>query len=88
MVLRLNWRCGEGTGSTSGGYKASDPETNMGCQVNHLWDNERKFFYGYEALVGRTGSWMGFRYVGTYQTLGAALQACEARLNWAPPVRR
>jgi hypothetical protein len=36
MALRLNWRCGDPTGPTSGGYKASDPETNMGCQVNHL----------------------------------------------------
>ena len=51
----------------------------MGCQVNHLWDNDRKFLYGYEALVGRTGSWSGFKYVGTFQTLGAAL---------APHVRR
>jgi hypothetical protein len=87
MVLRLNWRCGDPTGPTSGGYKASDPETNMGCQVNHLWDNDRKCFYGYEALVGRTGSWSGFKYIGTYQTLGAALSACEARLNWASPIR-
>ncbi len=57
----------------------------MGCQVNHLWDNDRKFFYGYDALVGRTGSWSGFKRLGTSQTLGAALAACEAQLNWSPP---
>jgi hypothetical protein len=26
------------------------PETNMGCQINHLWDGHRHFFYGYQAL--------------------------------------
>jgi hypothetical protein len=31
MVLRLTWRCGDPSGPTSGGYKATDPETNMGC---------------------------------------------------------
>jgi hypothetical protein len=37
MVLRLNWRCGDASGQlASGGCKASDPETNLGCQVNHL----------------------------------------------------
>jgi len=67
MVLRLTWRC---TGPDAG-YKARDDETDMGCQINHLWDNDRKFFYGYEALAGRTGSWSGFKYIGTYQTLGS-----------------
>jgi hypothetical protein len=52
MILRLTWHCD----GPDAGYKARDRETNMGCQVNHLWDNDRKFFYGYDALVGRTGS--------------------------------
>jgi hypothetical protein len=84
MVLRLTWRCR----GPDAGYKAKDDETDMGCQINHLWNNDRNFFYGYEALAGRTGSWSGFKYIGTYQTLGAALAACEARLNWAPPTWR
>jgi hypothetical protein len=53
MVLRLTWRCGGG-GADSGGYKASDPAADMGCQINHIWDPHRHFFYGYEARVGRT----------------------------------
>jgi hypothetical protein len=61
MVLRLTWRCGDPSGPTSVGYKANDPETNLGCQINHLWDRDRRFFYGYEALVGRTGSRPSFR---------------------------
>jgi hypothetical protein len=87
MVLRLTWRCGEGGGSDAGGYKASDSETDMGCQVNHVWDRDRHFFYGYQTLVGRTGS-RSFRIIGTYQTPGAALEACEGQLNWYPPTWR
>jgi hypothetical protein len=62
MILRLTWHCD----GPDAGYKARDRETNMGCQVNHLWDNDRKFFHGYDALVGRTGSWSGFKRLGTY----------------------
>jgi hypothetical protein len=84
MVLRLTWRCGERGNAV---YKAGDPVTDIGCQVNHLWDDERKFFYRYEAFVGRTGR-SQFRFIVTFQTLGASLQACEAQLNWSLPVRR
>jgi hypothetical protein len=40
-----------------------------------------------DQLVDDAGG-RGLSNVGTYQTLGAALSACEGRLNWAPPVRR
>ena len=88
MVLRLEWVCGQrGDPASRSGYKASDKETDVGCFVRHLWDPRAKFFYGFEAYVGRNNSWFGWREVGCYQTLGAALSACENALNWYPPAR-